>query len=118
MQEKGGKIRTKKIPNGFELDEEFSVGKVQQILNQTLPSSPLKAQILGPTAFGAATENQALQVQPSINTPPPPAVLLNPPSTQPVSDIPPLDVVARGCIPGAPVVPGSRGMGDCKNLSI
>jgi hypothetical protein len=112
MQEKGGELRTEKIPNGFEVDEEFSVREVQKILNQTLPSSPLKAQILGPTALGAATENQALQaatenqalqVQPSINTPAPPTALLNPTSTQPVSDT---GALARGCDPGLPIKPG------------
>jgi hypothetical protein len=112
IQEKGNTtssldLTTEKIPNGFEIDEEFDIEKAQEILNQTLPSSPLKAQILGPTALGAATENQALQAatenQAPINAPPPPTALLNPTSTQPVSDT---GALARGCDPGLPINPG------------
>jgi hypothetical protein len=86
-------------------DDVPSLNDIWKIQNQTLPVSPIRARTLGPTALGptalgSATGNQTSQVQ---VTPPPPTLLLNPTSTQPLPDN--AAPILRGCKPYLPIAP-------------
>src|SRR5918994_3181234 len=70
---------TENVPGTFTYDTDVpSIEDTRKIQIQTLPGSQLRAQALGPTGLGLAG-NQTSQAPATINTPTPPAVLLNPP---------------------------------------